>query len=143
MFKLKATALGALLAICVSACAAPVETGVPASVFSVSSYRVADKIFRVTLHYPGIKDQLDIALFDAPDIQLLDVRAIRGAKVAGDYLDFSKAASVQFSNFAPNRSVLEFHLSYLPAEAAEWIEADCQVGLEVNALQEMSCQQVE
>ena len=95
------------------------------------------------MHYPGVKDQFDIALFDAPDIQLLDVRAIKGVNLGGDYLDFKAAASVQFSNFVPGQSALEFHLSYLSAQAAEWIEADCQIGFEANALTEMSCQQVE
>ncbi|HHC7352623.1 TPA: hypothetical protein ACN30S_001291 [Vibrio campbellii] len=110
----------------------------PASLSSVSSYRVNEQLVRIAIHNMEVNPLIEIDTIDTPSYTLNDSKKIKSILLDKEVLAFTDAAGVFVEDYGKRGTTLFFVLDYFYLQSGS-VLVDCEVSFNKGKIIQPEC----
>ncbi|KIP73095.1 hypothetical protein SN11_15170 [Vibrio harveyi] len=115
-----------------------VYAALPASLSSVSSYRVNEQLVRIAIHNMEINPLIEIDTIDTPSYRLNDSKKITSILLDKEVLAFTDSAGVFVEDYGKRGTKLFFVLDYFYLQSGS-VLVDCEVSFNNGKIMQPEC----
>lgn len=110
----------------------------PASLSSVSSYRVNEQLVRIAIHNMEVNPLIEIDTIDTPSYTLNDSKKINAILLDKEVLAFTDSAGVFVEDYGKRGTKLFFVLDYFYLQSGS-VLVDCEVSFNKGKILQPEC----
>lgn len=110
----------------------------PASLSSVSSYRVNEQLVRIAIHNMEVNPLIEIDTIDTPSYTLNDSKKIKSILLDREVLAFTDSAGVFVEDYGKRGTKLFFVLDYFYLQSGS-VLVDCEVSFNKGKIMQPEC----
>lgn len=110
----------------------------PASLSSVSSYRVNEQLVRIAIHNMEVNPLIEIDTIDTPSYTLNDSKKIKSILLDKEVLAFTDSAGVFVEDYGKRGTKLFFVLDYFYLQSGS-VLVDCEVSFNKGKIMQPEC----
>ncbi|MGR4988648.1 hypothetical protein ACPV3U_03625 [Vibrio rotiferianus] len=110
----------------------------PASLSSVSSYRVNEQLVRIAIHNMEVNPLIEIDTIDTPSYTLNDSKKIKSILLDKEVLAFTDSAGVFVEDYGKRGTKLFFVLDYFYLQSGS-VRVDCEVSFNKGKIMQPEC----
>ncbi|MGR5212221.1 hypothetical protein ACPV4A_16840 [Vibrio rotiferianus] len=110
----------------------------PASLSSVSSYRVNEQLVRIAIHNMEVNPLIEIDTIDTPGYTLNDSKKINSILLDKKVLAFAESAGVFVEDYGKRGTKLFFVLDYFYLQSGS-VLVDCEVSFNKGKIMQPEC----
>ncbi|EKO3803457.1 hypothetical protein [Vibrio harveyi] len=110
----------------------------PASLSSVSKYRINEQLVRIAIHNMEINPLIEVDTIDTPSYRLNDSKKINSILLDKEVLAFSDSAGVFVEDYGKRGTKLFFVLDYFYLQSGS-VLVDCEVSFNKGKIMQPEC----
>lgn len=110
----------------------------PASLSSVSSYRVNEQLVRIAIHNMEVNPLIEVDTIDTPSYTLNDSKKINAILLDKEVLAFTDSAGVFVEDYGKRGTKLFFVLDYFYLQSGS-VLVDCEVSFNKGKIMQPEC----